>query len=652
MILRLLVAFSIFVSPLLATAQLTDFSRQEISYKNVLAPFNSGFESGTSQWTASGGTFASVTAGSNLLEGKGSTTWNSNSASQTLTSKAVTISNGRFGNNCEASILMQTPSGTATHLFQAWDGTNVLASMTVVSSTLPRIQTVNFPCGTSGTYAMRLVSVASDEPLIALDEAYLGLARNVGSTQLITEWQSFTPTGVWVSNATYTGFKRRVGDTLEVEFGISLGGAPSGTLNLNIPSECTLDTAKTTGSNARNEVGNLLIFDSDTGAQIYGPVQYNNSTSVALNVILTANASTAPISNITATAPITFASGDTIRGHFRVPCVGWAAQTLVMPNAQGWFVSARIGAATDVNLGTTTVAKNEIDQGDMTLTAEPGSASVGIACASGNASPIGGTTCAAGNEVLGITTNIPTSGVYDVCTGATNYIDDGSAAVNTLTLNDFQIDYTSSTSSTALTAGTIAARTALRTNSAGGAEVLGNGFPFEVCQSFVLPAGQATFRTMHTSSISGTLSLNNLQPNSGNMRMTIRPVNSQQQAILANSVSTGTTNGERLGRALISNGSTANCTASPCTVERNSTGFISSATKSATGVYTINFTSGYFSAPPECTYASRDSAAAGSRTFCGLGGASSVTAQTIGCYREDTGVASDVFFSVICIGPR
>jgi hypothetical protein len=176
------IILSVWVFGLSATAALTDFDRQELPDINGLAPFNSGFESGIAQVTASGGTLAAVTSGSNLLTGKGSITWNSTAASQTLTGKAWTIPNGMKGKNCEVALdSILTPSGTATHTFSAWDGTNTLASIPIVSSTTPVKASVNVPCTTSGTLTWRLTSVAADEPLIAIDDAWVGGARNVGS---------------------------------------------------------------------------------------------------------------------------------------------------------------------------------------------------------------------------------------------------------------------------------------------------------------------------------------------------------------------------------------------------------------------------------------------------------------------------------------
>lgn len=152
--------------------------------KNILK--NGGFEPDagnnnriTSSWTASGGTFSAVTSGSNLLSGSGSVTWDSSAASQTLTSLAVTVPNGLKGKSGAAFCSILTPSGTATHTIQVFDGTNVLASTSIVSSTSPVTSGVSFLFPSSGSVSLRLVSVASNEPLIAIDDCFLGGAEGV-----------------------------------------------------------------------------------------------------------------------------------------------------------------------------------------------------------------------------------------------------------------------------------------------------------------------------------------------------------------------------------------------------------------------------------------------------------------------------------------
>lgn len=192
---RQLIAFvylfvSLFTS-LPASAALTDFDRQEIAAQNILAPYNSGFEAGKANWTASAGTLTRVITGSNLLTGKGSATWDAAASGNTLTSKAVTIPNGLYGRNCEASIVVMTPSGTATHSLQAYDGSNILVTNTIISSTTPKPNTVYFPCPTSGTIALRLYANAN-EPLLVVDEAYLGIATGVASSNYSTSAPTIT----------------------------------------------------------------------------------------------------------------------------------------------------------------------------------------------------------------------------------------------------------------------------------------------------------------------------------------------------------------------------------------------------------------------------------------------------------------------------
>ena len=594
---RLLVAFSIFIAPLLSVAQLTDFTRQELPYVNVLAAFNGGFESGTAKWTASGGTFVSVTSGSNLLEGKVSTTWNSNGAAQTLTSQAVTVKNGYFGRDCEASIVAQVPSGTATHLVQAHDGTNVLAFATIVSSTQPRKNTLTFPCPSSGTYALRLLSVAADEPLIALDEAYLGLARNVGSAQLITEWEAWTPSSSWTGTITYTGFKRRVGTNQEIKFRVSLGGAPSGTLSLNLPSECVVDTTKATGNNARVPLGNHLIFDSDTGGNIYGTVQAASTTSVSLNVIMTGNASTAPISNITATTPITFASGDTIDGYFSVPCVGWAASTTVMPDAQGWYVDANISGA-NPSLGVAAVSSyTEITNASLTMTPRTNSAPAGIMCSSTNAaaSPTTSTsTCSAGSESLGANFNIPRSGTYEVCAYFSHFAraDQGESLFST-----FQLIETPTNAQTLTLEGGTRITSGLSALNIASGTLAANYIPNTNCSIFNWSAGIKGVRLMFEQRVTGTpndsLIAGDADTSGGqqDIRITVKPVSQQQQAILANSVSSANNNGTYFNSAQV--GSTG-------TVTKETGDWISGSCVVASAVATCTLVAGAFSTDPAC----------------------------------------------------
>ena len=635
------------LNPILAGAALTDFDRQELAVKNWLAPYNSGFESSKAKWTASGGTLAAVTSGTNLLVGKGSATWDSGSAAQTLTSQTITIEKGYYGQNCEAGIVAQTPSGTATHTVQAYDGTNILVSATIVSSTTPRLNTVNFPCPQSGTVALRLVSVAADEPLIALDDAYLGLARNVGSTQLISEWQSYTPTGSWTSNTTYTGKWRRLGDTAEVQVRLALSGAPTAaSLTVNLPSGLVIDTSKLAGGTTQVELPNSDgSMRDDASYNGFSKAFYDSTTSVGIRSPSTATAHTLVIVN--STTPITWAANDSIDVTFRVPIVGWTAQTIVMPDAQGWWAGASIvGAA--ASLSTSTQASfTEITNTGLTLTPTGGSATIGIACASGTTNAAGATTCAAAAESIGVTVSVPVSGAYRVCTSAANFMEDTGAATNVNALQTFKVNLTTAASSTVVTSGDATAHAALKTNSGGGGEVIGGAHPFSVCSIFQLSAGGNTFRLMYSSSISGTLAANTIDASGGvsqNVSFRIEPVSQQQQAILANSVSTSATNGEKIESLRVD----ASCTSSPCAIGSQS-GAFTDVTRSTTGNYSVNYPASTWSAGPRCVVTAGD---ANTLASCKINSSATTTSVSIFCPNTSTGTGLDSDFNIICMGPR
>lgn len=168
----------------LGFAQLNDNDRQELLQKNILV--NAGFENGKQRWTASGGTFTAITSG--VGTGKGAVTWDSSSASQTLTSTAVTLPSGFYGKNGVASCAIKG-AAAVTHTIQAYDGTNILASQTITSSTTAFARSsVNFIMPSSGSISLRIVSVASNEASISVDDCFLGLAEgfNIGDVSQAT----------------------------------------------------------------------------------------------------------------------------------------------------------------------------------------------------------------------------------------------------------------------------------------------------------------------------------------------------------------------------------------------------------------------------------------------------------------------------------
>lgn len=636
-----LLVFLTVLNPIFSSAALTDFDRQELPVKNWLAPYNSGFESSKAKWTASGGTFAAVTSGTNLLVGKGSATWDGSSASQTLTSQTITIEKGYYGQNCEAGIVAQVPSGTATHTVQAYDGTNILVSATIVSSTTPRLNTVNFPCPQSGTVALRLVTVASDEPLIAVDDAYLGLARNVGGTQLISEWTSYTPTGSWTTNTTYTGRKRRVGDSAEYDVLVSVSGAPTAAaLTINNSSECVTDTTKISGGtvNSSSVFGYGRVYDNGT-ALYKVAVQYESTT--AVRPAIAQDTGSGYIrdgeASVNSTTPMTFASGDNVHLVYRVPCVGWAASTVVMPDAQGWYVDASISGA-NPSLGTASVTSyTGIENGSLTMTQNTGSAGVQIGCSSTNAPS--GLTCSSGNESLSVAFTPPKTGAYRACVTANHYIDSPAGSINVV--STFQIVETATNAQTIIQEGKGKAMS-------GSVAISGDRREYRsvaTCGDFILSAGaQRMLRFMYETEISGTPDSHYIKADGDtvlgqpDVHWTVYPLQDRATAILANSVSSASANGTHFNSSQI--GSTG-------TVTKETGDWVSGSCSVASAVYTCTLVAGAFSTDPAC-HATIFGETTSYNAVVTSASTSSVVVRTF----DTANVAAAAAFGLTCSGPR
>ena len=178
---------------------------------------------------------------------------------------------------------------------------------------------------------LHVASTSASAYTLRIDNVQVGPVNATFSTP-VTDWVSYAPTGAWTTNTTYTGRWRRVGDSMEVQARVTVaGGAPgSGNLTVTLPSGYSIDTAKILGTVQYSvAMGTGQIIDSGSGAHVIQP-SYNNATSVGL---LYQSALSGGQSVVTPTAPITFASGDTVEVTFRVPIVGWSSSAQVVSDS-------------------------------------------------------------------------------------------------------------------------------------------------------------------------------------------------------------------------------------------------------------------------------------------------------------------------------
>lgn len=146
-----------------------------------------------------------------------------------------------------------------------------------------------------------------------------GLGFQVTGSSIPSRLVSFTPTGGFVTNATWTGKWERIGDLLHVKFKVALSGAPGASVfNINLPFSLAIDPAKTLS--AFDPVGLGVV---DIGANSY-PITLQKDF-LTTTKVAGAYYSSSPdiLTSISNTQPAAFGNGSSVTGFFKVPITGW-----------------------------------------------------------------------------------------------------------------------------------------------------------------------------------------------------------------------------------------------------------------------------------------------------------------------------------------
>ena len=152
----------------------------------------------------------------------------------------------------------------------------------------------------------------------------------------VSDWTSYTPTGNWTTNTTYTGKWRRVGDEMEVWVKLSMAGAPNAaSLTFTIPNGYTIDTAKLGTTAKRLGWG---TFERATHLDVF-PTYSNTTTLTAYYVDTTGTGS--PWAVVNQAAPVAPVNTDVFEFYAKVPISGWSS-TVQMSNDTDTRVVAAI----------------------------------------------------------------------------------------------------------------------------------------------------------------------------------------------------------------------------------------------------------------------------------------------------------------------
>ncbi len=165
---------------------------------------------------------------------------------------------------------------------------------------------------------------------------------------------TWTPTGAWSTNSTYTGQWKRIGDQMTAWVHIALAGAPTAaSLTINLPAGYTIDTTKLAAVHAGIAPAIGIGSGLSAGTAKSFSVQYNSTTTVSVNYD---SSITATITAVNATSPATFANGDYVDVTFTVPIAGWSSNSVQSSDSDTRVVAMQVtGASTAVSAAYATI---------------------------------------------------------------------------------------------------------------------------------------------------------------------------------------------------------------------------------------------------------------------------------------------------------
>lgn len=200
--------------------------------------------------------------------------------------------------------------------------------------------TVCFDAVASTAYTLRFARVSgTGSATLNVCNVFLGWPF-VSQTAPVGGPTTWTPTGSWVSNVTYTGTYVRTGTRMRANVLISITGAVTATsLTVNLPSGLTIDSSVVGIAQYKFNYGKGTGYQSPTASNLV--VLSNGSTSaVALGY---QSATSGVISLVSNSAPATWANGNSVSFWFEVPIAEWAGSVSTGPVPAEEFASSTSG---------------------------------------------------------------------------------------------------------------------------------------------------------------------------------------------------------------------------------------------------------------------------------------------------------------------
>jgi hypothetical protein len=251
-----------------------------------------------------------------------------------------------------------------------------------------------------------------------------------------------------------------------------------------------------------------------------------------------------------------------------------------------------------------------------------------------------GTTCLSGTPENGVVVNVPAAGKVLACSDFT-VIAAGSGTIS----DQFQIEVTADGSDTPILSNSNAYSLVSSNNQSVTS-------PQSLCEVFNLPAaGKYAFKTFYIANYSGVQTTNQIVIN----HWVVRPITQNVPApVLVGGVTTPSSGSQNIVAAEFDNGANSACASSPCIVNYQTGSSITSVTRVSTGLYTVNFAPGTFSAPPLCQCNATSGGGVSGLRFCfsanaGFGGSTTAVGFETS---DNANAAVDSMLNITCIGSK
>lgn len=142
-------------------------------------------------------------------------------------------------------------------------------------------------------------------------------------TSVIGDWTAYTPStgnSGFDGSATFSGFWRQVGSSMEIRAQGKFAGAGTGTLAIGLPIGYTIDESKLTGTTGdRALIGDVQFYDVSV------PAAYTGSATYVIGTAGPRFYGSNGVALWTTSIPVVAAVGDIITMHLTIPITGWSA---------------------------------------------------------------------------------------------------------------------------------------------------------------------------------------------------------------------------------------------------------------------------------------------------------------------------------------